>query len=65
MAMKEDSSKVFGKVVCEVDLCVNAFKFEEILFDPFAEGMVFNIQRTCVGCRLLGNGHRNTCILSS
>jgi hypothetical protein len=63
VAMKEHSSEVFGKVVCEVDCCANAFKFEEILFDPFAEGMVFNIPMLCAGCRLLGHGYCNTCII--
>jgi hypothetical protein len=55
MAMKEYSSNVFGKVVCEVDRCVNASKFEEILFDY--------IHMSCAGCRLLGHGHCNTYII--
>ena len=63
MAMEEDPSKLFGKVICEVDCCINPFNLKEIPFDPFAESMVFNIHMLCVGCRLLGHGHRNTCII--
>ncbi len=54
MAMEEDPSELSGEMIGKIDHCINPFKFEEIPFNPFAEGMIFNIHMLCAGCRCWG-----------
>ena len=63
VAVEKRWAKVLGKDIRQVDRCVNTFQDQEVTFDPFAEGVVFDVHMACACSWLLRHCHSRACIV--
>jgi hypothetical protein len=63
MSVEEDGLESFSEVVRHVDQSVNAVQNHEVLFNPFAEQEVLDVDVSCAWCWLLNIAHGGTAII--
>ena len=63
MAMEKSSTENFCEVVSKIDGCIDAFKDDQITFNPITKGEVFNINVASSGSRFLSIAHGRTAVI--
>ncbi len=63
MVVEQLRAKVLCEQIHKVDCCINPFQFKEILFDPFTNNVIFNVNVMHAGGWLLSHGNSHARVI--